>query len=106
MTHKTNWFSDCKWGVNIVFTVNGGAATTAADWNDRVDGFDCQGLAARISTEFVIGYTEQVTRNQGVVTWDVPADDRGRIRQPYLDMRVALAAAVPPGQVGRPPGQG
>ncbi len=63
------------------------------------------GAPPRISTEFVIGYTEQVTRNQGVVTWDVPADDRGRIRQPYLDMLKALAVAVPPGQVGRPAGQ-
>lgn len=57
------------------------------------------GTPPRISKEFVIGYTEQVTRNKGVVTWDVPADDRGRIIEPYLGILKALAAAVPPGKV-------
>ncbi|MBF0245428.1 MAG: hypothetical protein HQL31_09190 [Planctomycetes bacterium] len=57
-----------------------------------------RGEVPRISSELLIGYTEQVTRNQGVITWDVPFDERGLIREPYLGMLGALSAAVPPGK--------
>jgi len=57
-----------------------------------------RGAPPRISTEFVIGYTQQVTRNQGVVTWDVPFDEVTGIREPYFEMLKALAAALPPGK--------
>lgn len=61
-----------------------------------------RGNPPRISTEFVIGYTEQVTRNKGVVTWDAPCDDHGLILEPYLGMLKALSEAVPPGQIPVP----
>ncbi|MHC4886977.1 MAG: alpha-L-fucosidase [Planctomycetota bacterium] len=57
-----------------------------------------RGTPPRVSPEFVIGYTEQVTRNQGVVTWDVPFNPNGTIQDDYLSILQRLAEAVPPGK--------
>jgi len=55
-----------------------------------------RGAPPRFTPEFVVGYTRQVTANQGVVTWDVPFDEKGLIQKPYMRILEALAAAVPP----------
>jgi hypothetical protein len=62
-----------------------------------------RGDPPRLSTELLVGYTEQVTRNQGVVTWDVPFDEHGLIREPYLGMLKRLAVAIPSEHVTPPP---
>lgn len=59
-----------------------------------------RGDLPRVNADFVLGYTEQVTRKQGVVTWDVPFHPDGTIRENYLDILRRLAKAVPPGKAG------
>lgn len=44
----------------------------------------------RFSTELVTGYTRYVNEHGGVVTWDVPITDDGRIPAPFVDQLRAV----------------
>jgi hypothetical protein len=50
----------------------------------------------RLPLEFVIGYTKHSAAHQGVVTWDVPCQGTGLIKDVYLRMLESLAKEVPP----------
>jgi alpha-L-fucosidase len=47
----------------------------------------------RFPDEFVVGYTRHVNARGGVVTWDVPIEETGRIPQPFLDQLALLRVA-------------
>ena len=44
----TDWFRDCRWGVFIHYLT--GVATTADEWNRRVDAFDVSALADQLAS--------------------------------------------------------
>lgn len=50
----------------------------------------------RFSAEMVIGYTKQATSNQGVVTWDVPYEENGLIKEEFFTILRELSDKVPP----------
>ena len=49
----------------------------------------------RFTSEQVVGYTKTILEAGGSVTWDVPVDLDGTIRQPFLDQLSALGKAFP-----------
>ena len=55
-----------------------------------------RGMTPRLPTEFVVGYTQQVAANQGVVTWDVPFHPNGTIPDHFLHILETVTKAVPP----------
>jgi hypothetical protein len=69
-----------------------------------VDGAQCQILTylgqgwgqgePRFSDEFVIGYTKDMARNEGVITWDVATAREGRITEPCFAQLKALGKAT------------
>lgn len=48
----------------------------------------------RFSTEMVIGYTQFVNDCGGVISWDVPVSDDGRIPEAFLERLAALNQAI------------
>lgn len=49
----------------------------------------------RFPDEFVVGYTKHVNSHEGVVTWEVPIQANGLIREPFVRQLEALGKAVP-----------
>jgi hypothetical protein len=52
----------------------------------------------RFPDEFVVGYTRHVNARGGVVTWDVPIDESGRIPQPFLSQLALLGSEQEAGE--------
>lgn len=48
----------------------------------------------RMGAEFVIGATKDIVAREGVISWDVPVDERGTIPPPFMERLRALGAAV------------
>lgn len=48
----------------------------------------------RFAREFAAGYTKDVTSKGGVVTWDVPTDERGLIPQEYIEQLKLIGKSV------------
>ena len=48
----------------------------------------------RLSDEFVVGYTKDVNRDEGVVTYDVPTSREGLIPEPVMAQLRALRSAT------------
>lgn len=48
----------------------------------------------RFLDEFVVGYTGQITENEGVITWDIPLDERGRIPSAFIPQMQLLREHV------------
>ena len=60
MRANTDWFRDAKWGVFVHYLAGLPSAdrpegTTVAGWNERIDGFDVDGLARQLA-EIEAGY--------------------------------------------------
>lgn len=55
--------------------------------------FWCQS-PPRFPTELVVAYTRYVNEHGGVVTWDVPIDEKGTIPPPFLDQLRAVKRAT------------
>ena len=54
MRANTDWFRDAKWGVFVHYLAGLPSAdqpegTTVAGWNERIDGFDVDGLARQLA---------------------------------------------------------
>jgi len=50
---RADWLKDARWGAFVHFLADppssmASAGMSAADWNRRVDGFDCEGLASQL----------------------------------------------------------
>ena len=54
----------------------------------------CAGPEPRFPDEFVVGYTKHVNAHEGVVTWDVPRDDRGIIPDAFVRQLAVLGNAT------------
>ena len=48
----------------------------------------------RFCKEFVVGCTREINRRDGVVSWDIPINDRGLIAPPFLKLLHALRRAT------------
>jgi hypothetical protein len=48
----------------------------------------------RFSTEDVVRWSRERTRNGGVLTWDVPIQSNGLISQPFIDQLNAVGKAL------------
>jgi alpha-L-fucosidase len=50
--------------------------------------------APRFSTEQVVGWSRDVRKEGGVVTWDVPVEPAGRLKEPFLEQLGAVGSAL------------
>jgi len=48
----------------------------------------------RFSTEDVVRWSRERTRNGGIITWDVPIQSNGLISQPFIDQLTAVGKAL------------
>jgi hypothetical protein len=50
--------------------------------------------APRFSTEQVVDWSRDVRKEGGVVTWDVPVEPAGRLKEPFLEQLGAVGSAL------------
>ena len=63
----------------------------------------CRGSRPQWSDEKIVGYTRQVARNGGVVTYDVPIRKTGLIPEPFIKQLRAIGRGLPAGKSAAKP---